>query len=666
MEQTKHPPVNPAGKSRSNRTKNALIALALILLIAGLYILGLHNYPLFHSFADMITVFIAASVFVVVWNGRRFLDNHYYLFVGIAFLFFAFLDFMHLLGNKGMGVFPQYGNLGPTFYIASRYVLSLSFLLAPWFITRKLKVRYALAGYLLAIALILLSVFYWHNFPATYIEGEGLTRFKVISDYIICALLAGAIALLLIYRRGFDPKVLRLIIFSLILSIATGLAFALYTDPFGITNSVGHFFQIASFYLVYRAFIQTALTQPQDILYRNLRQNREEVLKLNAALERANLDLKQDITERKKAAEALRQSEVKLRRLYDSGIVGVIYFKLEGKITEANDKFLEMLGYTREDLKEDRIDWVNMTPPEFRHLDESSVRELKATGVNRVPFEKEYIRKDGTRIPILVTGAMIDDTRLNGAAFVLDITRIKEAEEALRRYALDLESANKELESFSYTVSHDLRAPLRTLHGFSTALLEDYSEKLDDQGKKWLENLRTASLHMGRLIDDILRLSRVIRAEVKLETVNLSEIAQSQAEKLKETEPERKVEFVITPGLEAPGDSNLLNLVLQNLLGNAFKFTSRTRSARIEFGSIPQNGNTVYFVRDNGAGFDMRYAEKLFQPFQRLHSEKEYSGNGIGLATVLRIVQRHGGKVWAEGEVNRGATFYFTLAKEGK
>ena len=256
-----------------------------ILLAVGLYFISRANYPLFHSIADTATIFIAAGVFVVVWNRRRILDNHYYLFVGIAFLFFALLDFMHMLGNRGMGVFPAYGNLGPTFYIASRYVLGVSLLLAPLFIRRKLNTGLMLASYSVLTAFILLSVFTWRVFPVTFVEGVGLTPFKIISDYIICLILAAATFLLLVNRRAFDPVMLRLMVGSLVLSIATGLAFTLYVDPFGITNAVGHFFQIASFFLVYLAVVETALTRPHDILYRNLTQRKEEVVKLNTELE---------------------------------------------------------------------------------------------------------------------------------------------------------------------------------------------------------------------------------------------------------------------------------------------------------------------------------------------------------------------------------------------
>jgi signal transduction histidine kinase len=245
-----------------------------------------------------------------------------------------------------------------------------------------------------------------------------------------------------------------------------------------------------------------------------------------------------------------------------------------------------------------------------------------------------------------------------------EVEERKKAEQALQFYTKQLEVSNKELESFSYTVSHDLRAPLRSMDGFSKALLEDYAGNLDEQGKKWLENIRSSSQHMGRLIDDILALSRVVRTELKTEKVDLSELARSVAAKLEENEPARRIEFVIMPGIGGTCDHNLLNLVLQNLLGNAFKFTSGSPQASIEFGVNQQDGRKIYFVRDNGAGFDEKYSDKLFKPFQRLHSDKEYPGTGIGLVTVQRIIQRHGGEVWAKGEVNHGATFFFTLDEE--
>jgi signal transduction histidine kinase len=224
-----------------------------------------------------------------------------------------------------------------------------------------------------------------------------------------------------------------------------------------------------------------------------------------------------------------------------------------------------------------------------------------------------------------------------------------------------LEAANKELESFSYSVSHDLRAPLRGIDGFSQALLEDYGDRLDAQGKSYLQRVRAASQRMAELIDDMLSLSRVSRGEMKSETVNLGALAQSIAAELQSADRRRTVEFTIAAGLVVRGDTRLLRVVLENLLRNAWKFTGKNSMAKIEVGVDRQNGQPVYFVRDDGAGFDMAYAEKLFGAFQRLHSSTEFQGTGIGLATVQRVIRRHGGRVWAESKVGQGATFYFTL-----
>lgn len=225
-----------------------------------------------------------------------------------------------------------------------------------------------------------------------------------------------------------------------------------------------------------------------------------------------------------------------------------------------------------------------------------------------------------------------------------------------------LEAANKELEAFSYSVSHDLRAPLRSIDGFSQALLEDYADKLDEHGKGYLRRVRAASQKMAQLIDDMLKLSRVTRAELSREEVNLSALVQEVAAGLRLAQPSRKVDVTVASGLRARGDSKLLYIALENLLGNAWKFTGkRSSGARIEFGITEHNGGSAYFVRDNGVGFDMAYVDKLFGAFQRLHGSNEFPGTGIGLATVQRVINKHGGKVWAEGEVEKGATFYFTL-----
>jgi len=242
--------------------------------------------------------------------------------------------------------------------------------------------------------------------------------------------------------------------------------------------------------------------------------------------------------------------------------------------------------------------------------------------------------------------------------------KIRENETNLRTMNGRLSETNKELEAFSYSVSHDLRAPLRAIDGFSHALVEDFGALLNAEGLDYLTRIRHGVQRMGNLIEDMLKLSRVNRSEVMREMVDLSSMVASQAEELASQEPARDTELVIAPAVTAMADRRLLRILIENLLGNAWKFTKARHKARIEFGLREDRGRHVFFVRDNGAGFDMKYAGRLFSAFQRLHSAAEYEGTGIGLAIVKRIAARHGGLVWAEAAVGVGATFYFTLSGE--
>ena len=249
-------------------------------------------------------------------------------------------------------------------------------------------------------------------------------------------------------------------------------------------------------------------------------------------------------------------------------------------------------------------------------------------------------------------------------AVARDITENKLTEKALTDQGVRLEAANKELEAFSYSVSHDLRAPLRGINGFSTSLLQDHAAQLDEDGRHCLERILKSAQHMSQLIDDLLHLSRVTRADLCPETVDLGGLAKAIIAELREREPGRQVEFIVPDSALVPGDRALLRIAMENLFVNAWKFTSKKENARIEFGICEHDGRPAYFVRDNGAGFNMAYADKLFGAFQRMHRMEDFPGTGVGLATVQRIIRRHGGRIWAESAVEHGATFYFTLELE--
>ena len=244
------------------------------------------------------------------------------------------------------------------------------------------------------------------------------------------------------------------------------------------------------------------------------------------------------------------------------------------------------------------------------------------------------------------------------------LERMQHHDIALRRRTTELEAANKDLESFAATVSHDLRAPVGSISGFAQALSDDYASQLDDIGRECIHWILHSAKQMNSLIEGMLQMARLTRVEVHRTDVDITRMAREIADGLRQAHPERDVAFVIADGIVASGDERLLHAVLENLIGNAFKFTSKRPGARIEIGARDDQGTIAFYVRDNGAGFAPEHAAKMFRPFQRLHSEKEFSGTGIGLATVHRIVQRHGGRVWAEGEPEKGATIYFTTGSD--
>jgi PAS domain S-box-containing protein len=370
------------------------------------------------------------------------------------------------------------------------------------------------------------------------------------------------------------------------------------------------------------------------------------------------------------AETAQRENERNLDRFFTLSLELLCIADQDGYLQRVNPAWEEALGWTTDDLA--RKPFLEFVHPDDRERTLRAIEENASGGAAAVvEFENRYRCRDGSFRWFQWSTAAAPAQNLIYAAG-RDITDRKEAEAALRQLAeeleerfaartADLSAANEELEAFAYSVSHDLRAPLRGIDGFSQAVLEEYSESLDATGRDYLIRLRSASQRMGHLIDDMLSLSRVSRVELGREQVDLSAMATSLAVELREREPDRRVEFVIQDDLSALGDFRFLTIVLENLLANAFKFTSKRATARIEFGRELVNGENAFFVQDDGVGFDMTYADQLFVPFQRLHTDTEFPGSGIGLATIRRIVGRHGGHVWAHGEVGHGATIYFTL-----
>jgi PAS domain S-box-containing protein len=375
---------------------------------------------------------------------------------------------------------------------------------------------------------------------------------------------------------------------------------------------------------------------------------------------------------RRRQAQAEKEQALRERERIMEAVNDVIYaLDPEGRITAFNRRMMEVTGRSAEGLY--GLDALELFPLEDRRAIAEAIQRVLVQGEARVAGR--LVHADGNTTWHEFTGRLLYDADgqifgLTGVGRDIEDQRRAQAqvralnaelEERVRERTAELEAANQELEAFSYSASHDLRTPLRSIDGFSRALAEEYADRLDDTACGYLDRIRRATDRMSELIDDLLRLSRVTRHDMLRAPVDLSALAQRIGARLRDAYPDHSVRFTVQPGMRVVGDAHLLELMLENLLGNAWKFTAKRPEPAVTFARTDTAAEPVWLVRDNGVGFDMRYATRLFRPFERLHSEREFPGTGIGLATVQRVVQRHGGRIWAEARENVGATFYFTL-----
>ncbi len=371
-------------------------------------------------------------------------------------------------------------------------------------------------------------------------------------------------------------------------------------------------------------------------------------------------------------AELANADEVDWRNLMGAVPDSVIVSNRDGRIVYVNPAVERFFGYKPDELLGKSVDIL--VPPQLHKKHEAHRADFYAAPRRRsMGFDSDLraLRADGTEFPAAISLGFspVDHGNLV-IAIVQDLSELRKRDKSIQalheRAARNakLKEVNRELEAFSFSVSHDLRSPLRVVDGFSQVLLEDYAPQLDAYGKNCLTRIRTAAQRMGDLIDDLLKLARITTYELNAVEVDLSAMTHEIIETLKLATPEREVEYIVADGMKVTGDPGLLRIVMENLVNNAVKFTAGRKPARVEVGFHESDGIKVFHVCDNGAGFDMAYSDKLFGTFQRMHNAKEFPGTGIGLATVQRIVTRHGGKVWAEAEIDKGATFYFTLIQE--
>jgi signal transduction histidine kinase len=508
----------------------------LALVLACIAATAAYSYALFHTLVEVFRIVVVFGIATLAWNARREIDNSFLLVAGLSYPSIGVLDLLHTLSYKGMNVFPPDANLPTQFWIAFRGYESAAMLFATRFLGRPAPPAHATAAGFLAIGALLGWLVLTGRFPDCFVEGSGLTTFKIVAEYVI----AGGFALTLIQLRRhsdeFGSDILPSVALSMLCGVAAELAFTRYVSVSGLANYAGHLLLLTSTYFLYRALLIQGIRKPQLMLFHQLSRERE----------------------------VLAQSEAELAH----------------KVAERT----------------------------------AQVRRLN-----------------------------------------------EELEQRVAERTAQLEAVNKELEAFSYSVSHDLRTPLRAIDGFSQMLMKRYGESLDDEGKRLLRVVRDNTARMGQLIDDILSFSRAGRLELRQSAIDMEALVRDVWQDLAVATAGRDVRLELHPLPAARGDATMVRQVLANLLGNAVKFTRPRAEAHIEVGGAADADECTYYVADDGVGFDAKYIDKLFGVFQRLHGIEEFEGTGIGLAIVKRIVARHGGRVWAEGKVDAGATFHFTL-----
>jgi PAS domain S-box-containing protein len=651
-----------------NKKPGPIAVLSVMVVLACLYVSHIFNYMLFHSLAEVFSATVAFGIFTIAWNVRRFLPNDYLKVIGVGYLFCGFIDLLHTFAYEGMNTFVGYEpQLTMQLWNAARYVQAATLLGAAFFIRRRIGDRILWATCVATTSVLLAAIFSGH-FPDCFIVGAGITPFKIASEYVISG--AFLVALILFYRQRsrFDSRVFRLIALSLVLTIASELMFALLTTMQDRMHMIGHLLKFAEFYFMYLAIIVIGLNTPFDLIFRDLKLTEQALLKSQDSLEE---------TVRERTAE-LHASEHEYRSLAENLPDNIVRYDLEEKAVYLNPLLEKTLGTQVGEMIGKRV--REIYPDGSYEIYAQAVDAALASGENReievtlpVPGKESIVHQ----IRFIVERD--EHGEVSGVlAIGRDITGRKRAEEEIRKLNQELEQrvtdrtaqlefANKELEAFSYSVSHDLRAPLRAIDGFSNILLEDYRDKLDNEGKRLLNTVRTNTNRMGQLIDDMLKFSRTGRLGMALSEIDMEKMAREVSDELQSTVADgTRLQIEIEHIPQAKGDRAMIRQVFVNLLSNAIKFSRHNATPKIHVGASVKDNETIFYVKDNGAGFDMQYADKLFGVFQRLHSVNEFEGTGIGLAIVKRIVTRHGGRVWAEGKVNEGATIYFSIPSKGE
>ena len=593
-----------------------------------------HNFLLFHTFAELFSVIIGFSIFVITWNSRKFIDNEYIIFLGVAFLFISIVDLLHMLSYKGMPFFQSHGTDLPTqLWITARYMQAITLAVAPFALKHKLNINIIFTCFLLVTVTIIFLIFR-DIFPVCYVEGVGLTPYKKVSEYVISAILLLSIFLLLRYRKKFDNFVLALIICSIIFTIMAELCFTMYISVYSFSSFAGHILKIISFLLLYRAIIVTGLKKPYSLLFRELNQNKEEY-----------------------------------HSLFENMIDGFARHKIitdeEGRtgdyvFIEVNKAFEELTGLKRDKIlgrrvteilpgiENDPADWIG------------KYGEVAMTG------ESKRFENYSSELKKWFSVAVYSSRKNTFATIFQDITERKQIEQTLERKVKErteeLERRNQDLQDFSFIASHDLQEPLRKIRTFGDMIREKINTASYEQTGDYISRMQNSVQRMQNLIMSLLNYSRVTTAEKPFDKIDLSVALVEAMSNLEILIKEKTAVIEITSLPTVEGDMNQMIQLFQNIIGNALKFHKQGEvpCIRIYEDKIDESGCQIV-VKDSGIGFDEKYLSKIFLPFQRLHGRSEYKGTGMGLAICKKIVERHGGNLTATSEHGNGSSFIITL-----
>ena len=603
-----------------------------IFVLFGLYITSLYSYLLFHSLAEIFSIAVAYGIFMVAWNSRRFLDNNYLLFLGVAYLFIGGIDLVHTLAYKGMDIFQGYdANLPTQLWISARYLESFTLIIASLVLRRKLNVKYTIWSFSLANVLLLISIFYWKIFPDCFVEGAGLTQFKKVSEYVIALLLMGAIVLLYQRRDEFDRNVFRLLIAALITTISAELAFTFYISVYGFSNLVGHYFKIISFYLIYKAIIETGLVKPYSLLFRNLKQSEE----------------------------TLRESEERFRQLSESAFEAIVIHE-KGVLKRANDQFFKTFGYESSELLGKQV---------LQLLVASESQEFIQKQINTgatTPYESIGLRKDGTRFPMEIRTREIEyQGRPARVGAIIDISERKKMEEALLRA--------KKLESIGILgggIAHDFNNIL-------TAIMWniDIAQSELQSGLNISEYLSEAEKGCERARDLVKQFITFSRGEdLDKGPVSISELLQDVCASIP-TDPTVRCEISLPEELwQIEIDKKLMREAINGIINNAREampeggvITIAAKNMPLETGEIApdfpgQSGRFIQIsVQDQGIGISEEILDKVFDPYFSTKERGVQKGMGLGLAIIHSIAKMHEGYIEITSQTGTGTTAHIFL-----